>query len=178
MDLIFKEAAATEAVAQLLRQAGGRTNRLAILHLLYFAERRALSERGIQITGARAASTASGPVLVEVWNLAHGTGNRTTWQNRIRAEGDDLTLIAGADTGELSHYATRTLWSTYAEIGRCSLADLTQYLREHCPEWAGTGHAEIPTEDILRACGKTDLEIQDISEDAAYYAAVQRIFSR
>lgn len=179
MEHIFDEPAATDAAADLLRRAGGQASCLRILHMLYLAERRALSERGVRITGCRFAGLASGPVPAEILDLARGAGPCATWRSRIRPEEDRLRLLDGPEAGELSSYAARTLEDVYLDVGEIPLADLTRYLREHCPEWAENPQApDIPAERILLACGKTTAQILQAVEDAACYAAVRRYLAK
>lgn len=176
MDL-FNEAAATHAAAYLLRKAGGRMPASSLLSLMYLADRAALSQRRRHVTGSSFTGTAAGPVPAQVRDLARGSAGGTLWGRHLRTEGADLVLLADTDDGDLTPAACKILGTLHGELGALSPADLTQHLRQRCPEWSQEAPlATISAESILRACGKSEEQVRDIVEDLGCCAKVQRFF--
>lgn len=165
MDL-FNEAAATHAAAYLLRKAGGRMPASSLLSLMYLADRAALSQRRRHVTGSSFTGTAAGPVPAQVQDLALGSEVGSLWRRHLGAEGSNLVLLADTDDGDLTPAACKILDSLHGELGTLSPADLTQHLRQRCPEWSREDPlAPISLESVLRACGRSKEQVRDFVED-------------
>ena len=102
MNLAFDEAKATQTAAAFLRLAGGQLHPLALLKLLYQADREALRRWGLPITTDRYASMQFGPVTSRIHGFikaSSGPGARPTfWSRHIGQRGPD-TVSLTADPG-------------------------------------------------------------------------------
>jgi len=170
----FNERKAAQSAAYLLHLHGGSMNYMALIKLLYLADRRALIERGLPITGDYLVSMPHGPVLSRVLDLINMGKPEplTVWfeyvgeprAHNVRA----LVSVTDKTAEELSPYELRLLretHATYGQLDRFRLRDLTHTL----PEWVdpkGSSHP-IPPEDILRAASKSEEEIERVASDAA-----------
>ena len=168
---VFDEEKAAQAAAYLIRLHGGPIQSMALLTLLYLADRRALAEIGEPITGDCMASMPHGPVLGGVHDLIHlaappsgGIVWRCWIDNRVEHE----TAVRGEPPADrLSRYNTRTLEAVHAEFGGMDRQALRGYMRA-LPEWEEPDGPPrpIPPERILEAEGKTPAEIERYRAEA------------
>ena len=157
MNLAFDEAKATQTAAAFLRLAGGQLHPLALLKLLYQADREALRRWGLPITTDRYASMQFGPVTSRIHGFikaSSGPGARPTfWSRHIGQRGPDtVSLTADPGDSEMSRAENRLIAEIFA--GEAT----------HCvyPEWKDPGVATstpIEVSEILAAL--------DVSEEEA-----------
>ena len=171
MRFVFDEEKAAQAAAYLIRLHGGPIHSMALLTLLYLADRRALAEIGEPITGDCMASMPHGPVLGGVHDLIHlaappsgGIVWRCWIDNRVEHE----TAVRGEPPADrLSRYNTGTLDAVYAEFGAMDWRALRKFTHG-LPEWEDPHGSSrpIPPERILEAEGKTPAEIERYRAEA------------
>lgn len=173
MRLVFDEEKATQAAAYLLRKyPDGRHNLMAILKMLYLADRKALIESGYSITGDHMVSMPHGPVLSQILDLINcGPNpdvNLSPWFAAISPrDGYDVRILHDPGVEALSEYETEVLDSVYERFGNLDpfkLRDLTHKL----PEWKDPEGSSYPIDpvEILRQAGVSDAEIRQIIEEA------------
>lgn len=171
----FNERKATQAAAYILRLRGGRMSYLKLIKLLYLADREALLRWGRPISTDRYVSMDRGPVLSRVLDLATDgdvPGAPSIWAASIAAPGNyEVELTADAGDDELSEAEIEILDGIFAEHGRKSRWDLVA-LTHALPEWIDPrgGAIAIAYGDILKAGGKSDLEIAAIEEELSELA--------
>jgi len=171
----FNERKATQAAAHLLRLRGGRMSYLKLIKLLYLADREALLRWGRPISTDRYVSMDRGPVLSRVLDLATDgdvPGAPSIWAASISAPGNyEVELKADAGDDELSEAEIEILDAVFAQHGRKSRWDLVK-LTHALPEWIDPrgGAIAIAYRDVLKAGGKSDLEIAAIEEELAELA--------
>ncbi|MCB1121285.1 MAG: DUF4065 domain-containing protein [Verrucomicrobiae bacterium] len=168
----FNEEKATQAAAYLLKKNGNQMKYLGLIKLMYLADRETLRGMERPITGDRYVSMKNGPVLSSVKNLiTEEDADREYWGEFISApENFTVKLIKDPGTDELCEFEEEILdqvFEQYGRMDRFTLADLTH---EICGEWKmpeedGPGSTPIPVEEILHEVGKTQEEIQRISEE-------------
>jgi uncharacterized phage-associated protein len=171
----FNERKATQAAAHLLRLRGGRMSYLKLIKLLYLADREALLRWGRPISTDSYVSMDRGPVLSRVLDLAtdgEDPGTPSIWASSITAPGSyEVELKAEAGNDELSEAEIQLLDRIFAEHGKKSRWELVK-LAHSLPEWIDPrgGAIAITYRDILKAGGKSDLEIAAIEEELAELA--------
>lgn len=171
----FNERKATQAAAHLLRLRGGRMSYLKLIKLLYLADREALLRWGRPISTDSYVSMDRGPVLSRVFDLAtdgEDPGTPSIWASSITAPGSyEVELKAEAGDDELSEAEIQLLDGIFAEHGRKTRWELVE-LTHALPEWIDPrgGAIAITYRDILKAGGKSDLEIAAIEEELAELA--------
>ncbi|MBI3089168.1 MAG: SocA family protein [Candidatus Tectomicrobia bacterium] len=171
MRLVFNERKAAQAAAFLLRLHGGSMNYMALIKLLYLADRQALVETGLPITGDKMVSMPHGPVLSLIYDRIN-LGNphdSTAWFEYITEPTHYEVELAkqGEETDELSRYEMNVLqliYNQYGSLDKWLLRDVTHTL----PEWEDPHGSSMPIDpaDILRAAGKSPKEIERIVADA------------
>jgi uncharacterized phage-associated protein len=180
----FDEEKTTQAAAYLLKKHGSRMKYLALLKLLYLADREALKEIETPITGDRYISMKNGPVLSRVKDLiTEEEVTRPYWEQYISAPANySVSLNQDPGTDELCEAEEDILDRIYEEYGRMDafkLADLTHVI---CDEWqnpqdSGVGAIPIQVEQILAAVGKSESDIQRIQTEVEERAVLDLIMS-
>jgi uncharacterized phage-associated protein len=171
----FNERKATQAAAHLLRLRGGRMSYLKLIKLLYLADREALLRWGRNISTDRYLSMDRGPVLSRVLDLAtdgEDPGTPSIWAASIAEPSNyEVELKAEAGDDELSEAESELLDQIFAEHGKKSRWELVK-LTHTLPEWIDPrgGAIAITYRDILKAGGKSDLEIAAVEEELAELA--------
>jgi hypothetical protein len=176
MELCFDEVKATQAAARFLRVSGRPIQYLALIKLLYKADREAIRRFGLPITTDKYVSMKLGPVTSNIYNRikasADPTSHPTFWSAHIRRGGDPLFLELHLDPGdsELSLAEERLIDEIFAEDGAKDGFELAEECLRNFPEWKDPGSSSfpLPVEDIVAALG--------LSEDEA--ANIEKLFEK
>lgn len=158
---------AAQAAAYLVRLSGGQLSALALLKLLYLADRKCLISRGRPITGDRMVSMPHGPVLSRIYDEIQWGRNdaqpQPWYEYLTERQGHDVSLReANPPTNELSQFEREILDETqaqYAHFGPWGLRRITHELPEY-EDPQGSSNPIDPA-SILRAEGWTEEDIQD-----------------
>jgi uncharacterized phage-associated protein len=180
----FDERRAAAAASFLLELAGGSLEYLALIKLLYFADRESLDVRGRPISGDRFVSMRNGPVLSTVYELVRltiaGQQTRGPWAERIESDGRYRVRLRGRpDVSPLSEAELAILRQVFEQSrkdSRWTLRDKSHQL----PEWEDPGESsrEIRIETVLQVLGKTADEIEEVREAAREAAHFKTLFGR
>lgn len=175
MRLRFKEAKATQTAARLLELRGSPMSYLKLIKLLYIIDREALLRWGRPVTGDRYVSMDHGPVLSQTLNLITGEprpNEHTFWARHIsQPEKYEVRLHKPAFTDELSEAELQLIAEVFGKYGGMKRWDLVDLVHQF-PEWQDPEGSAIPIQyqDILRAGGKTEGEIEAILQEIAELA--------
>lgn len=180
----FREKKATEAAAWLLGRHGGRLNFIKLLKLLYLADRTALVDYGRPITFDTYFSLEYGPIPSHTKDLAERTAfveGGDYWTTHISPRRDDhVDLTDDPGTDHLSEVEIEALREADDEYGEMEPFDLVDRLHHELPEWeAPDGPRErekIDYEDILRAAGWPEDQIEELKADFAGLRAGEEAF--
>jgi len=171
MRFIFDERKAAQAAAYLLQRHGGHLNYMKLIKLLYLADRRALVDRGLPITGDRMVSMQKGPVLSGVLDLINwgSIDEQSPWLEYISPPSDYEVHVLNPDAEckALSRYEKGLLVEIderFGEFDRWSLVRYTHTL----PEWRDPKGSSFPIDpaDILRLENRPEKEITEFKEEA------------
>ena len=170
MDFFFDERKAAQAASLLLERHDGRMPYIKLIKLLYLADREALIETGLPITGDRFVSMKYGPVLSHVLDLIKepNPAEDSVWHSYIAREGYDAVLVGPPASDQLSEYDEDVLRSIFDSCGHEKWPDVVT--RTHAlPEWTDPGGSvsQIEPEDILRFAGFSDEEVATAAAQAA-----------
>jgi len=184
MKFLFREKKAAQAAARLLKLHGNEMHYLMLIKLLYLADRQALVERGMPITGDRFVSMKYGPVLSTVKDLLTMEQETETdgmiWREYVSEPGS--YKVKGKkdepETDELSDYETAILDDVDAQFGsvdRFVLSKLTHDL----PEWEDPhdGARPIDPRIILDHAGRSADEIAQVADDAEQSAFMRKVLA-
>ena len=167
MNLAFDEVKATQAAAALLCLAGGELNHLALIKLLYRADREALRRWGSPVTTDKYVSMKYGPVTSRIYDRIKSSANAaapaTFWSTHIQRK-DPYLVRLQSDPGlsELSRAEEELLREIFDEHGHKDAFKLAEETHREFPEWKDPGKGSSPIElaDIFDATGMTEEEIE------------------
>lgn len=168
MRFFFEERRAAQAAALLLECEDGRMRYIKLIKLLYFADRTALIETGLPITGDRFVSMHYGPVLSRILDLIRGRATDShLWDQWFRTEGYDLVLTRHPGRDHISPYDEQTLrrvFETHRGDRDWEVVDATHEL----PEWSDPDGSSRPIEpaEILRHAGFDEEAVRLCVEEA------------
>ena len=178
MRLCFDLDKATEAAAYLLAKHGGKRNYMALIKMLYLADRQALLNSGYPITGDEMYSMRNGPVLSRIldfitWGDSPRSGpGAIKWQRHVGIDPQDSYAAILRDNPGRDHLSDEELgilddvFARFHKMNQWDLRDLTHTLAE----WSNTSSSKrIDPAEILRNEGWPTEDIQ-----AAIRAAEQR----
>ncbi len=170
MRLNFDETKATQTAAQFLKLAGGRLNYMALIKLLYKADREALRRLGLPITTDTYASLKFGPVTSKIYDQIKSSANPnarpTYWSTHIRTDQSSPVVTLEADPGdsELSRAEATLIAEIFAVDGGKDRFDLADECHRDFPEWKDPGETSFPLEisEIIAALGLTEDEVAHV----------------
>lgn len=169
MRFVLNREKAAQAAAYLVKLHGGQINLMALIKLLYLADRTALIETGFPITGDQMVSMPHGPVLSQIYDSAKWEIEGDPWNSYISERtGHEVFLVnENPSRGELSDYEIRVLEVIHSEFGHMNqfkLRDLTHDL----PEWRDPQGSSLPIDPltILRAVGRSGEDIAQLSQQS------------
>ena len=173
MQFTYNARKAAQASAILVQLNNGRMYYLALIKILYLADRKALVCRGKPITGDNMVSMPHGPVLSRIYDLIkmgeEEEEERNPWYDYLtESQAYQVSLRENQFvTDELSDFEQEILRETYEEYGhinRYALRDMTHDL----PEFTDPNGSSLPIdpEEILRHEGWSEDEINDFAMSA------------
>ena len=171
MTLAFDEVKATQTAARFLKLAGGPLNYMALIKLLYKADREALRRWGLPITTDKYVSMAKGPVTSHIYDRIKASANEnahpTFWSSHIQKDADPLLVKMTSDPGdsELSCAEEELIAEIFAADGAKDRFELVDETHRDFPEWKDPGTSCLPLEimDIVEALGLSEEESARIS---------------
>jgi uncharacterized phage-associated protein len=182
MKLLFNEAKATQAAAQLLRLRGGPMSYVKLIKLLYLADREALIRWGRPITTDCYLSMDNGPVVSRIYDLIRNEPSPNSvkiWAKFISGPQDyEVRLQGDPGAAELSPAEEQLIGEVFRQHGQDSRWAIVDY-SYGLPEWTCPDGGALPIEyrDILRAADKTEPEISAIEEELESLALLERILA-
>ena len=165
----FREDKTTEAAAFLLKMRGGSMSYMKLIKLLYLADREALIRWGRPITFDSYVSMKNGPVLSATLNLINeGSQSDSEWTKNISTPQEySVSMITDPGINTLSEAEVLLLKEIFARYGSMNRWALVENVMHNLGEWRNPGPSTytISYQDILKASGKTENEIDSITGD-------------
>lgn len=154
------------ATAYLIEKEGGSDSMFFIIKKLYYADRSALIEWGMSITGDELVSMRSGPVVGGIYDLFKGKGlekHLAKWNEVIDRKGNTIRLRKSINPEALSEREIALLEKSRLTINKLSQRgySVAHWLHKNCPEWENPHGSSTPIDPstILRKSGKTEQQI-------------------
>lgn len=171
MKLAFDEVKATQAATFFLKLANAPLNYMALIKLLYRADREALRLLGLPITTDKYVAMKLGPVTSHIYDLIKASKNPnahpTFWSAHIQPSIDPREVVLRCDSGdsELSKVEEDIMAEIFATHGAKDRFKLADECHRNFPEWTDPGDSSTPIDisDIVSAL--------DLSEDEATQVA-------
>jgi uncharacterized phage-associated protein len=170
----FNERKAVQAASRLIQHSGGEMNYLALMKLLYLADREALIRLGRPITGDKVVAMKHGPVLSRVYDLVSRKKQHlpaSQWHKFIPRPNAYVCTVKFSDLPEvsaLSEAEAAIIDEVFARHRGKSEWELVEFTHS-LPEWHDhkDSSVAIPYEDILRAGRVPAAEIRAIAQEAS-----------
>lgn len=181
MQCRFNEVKATQVAARFLELRGGRMSYVKLIKLLYLLDRESLLRWGRPVTTDKYVLMDKGPVVSRIYDLIRdepSPNEQSVWRQFISPPDNyEVKLLRKAGSDELSVAEENLIQETFDKYGgwsRWQLVDFTHTL----PEWEDPEGSALPVEyrDILKAGGKTEIEIAGIEKELEYLARSEDIF--
>jgi hypothetical protein len=175
-----------QAVAYLLKKYDHRLNYTKLIKLLYLADKAALRECNLTITGDTYVCMKNGPVLSGLYDLIKGKfGDREAqcqWKSKFSTDGNDLVaLVDRMPEGKLSAFEKGTLDKINNQFYSVPYGNMIEYVhnKANCPEWKDPGHssARLEMKDLLASIGRSPEEIDWILSENEAFEAEDRILN-
>ena len=168
LHLVFDDKKATQVVSRLIEKKGGRLEYLHVMKMVYLIDRLSLAKWGQPVVGGNYCSMSKGPVISEVLDLIKGERASSSWSGHLQTKGIDLVLRKPAGTNELSRAEADLIDTVFVMLGNRNRWDIVQEMHDTFKEWKDPGRSSRPisVEDILKAVGKKDAEINEIAREA------------
>jgi uncharacterized phage-associated protein len=178
----FHPEKAVEAAAILLKLHGKPMKYLALLKMLYIADRIALQRIEQPITGDHYVSMKYGPVLSGVYDLIKGQpvdDALPLWSEYISPRNANcVELIKDPGDDEMCEEEEEILQEVYQTFGHLDPFHVAEWTHD-LPEWKGSHNYSIPisVEEILRKVGKSEEEIEEIRQIAVREAYLDEVLN-
>ena len=162
----FDETKATQAAALFLKLAGRQLNYMALIKLLYRADREAIRQWGLPITTDSYVAMKFGPVTTGIYDRikasASPSARPTFWTAHIQRSQNPLEVTLQRDPGnsELSPVEEKLIGEIFAADGEKDRFVLAGECHRDFPEWTDPGESSTPIDiaDIVAALGLTEEE--------------------
>ena len=146
-----------------------------LVKLVYLADREHLQRKGRTLTGDLHWSLPWGPVVGQTLDaIRHGSDQRWSMHIETTRSLKRCRLALDAPPAALSRAEVKTLEAVWESFGHMDSQALMRYTQD-LPEYTDTeGRVEIRLEDLARAVGKDEEEIDEILSRERELNSVQR----
>lgn len=178
MKPLFREEETTDLATFFIRANGGSINKLKLMKLLYIADRETFIKYGTPITYDSYFSMKNGPVLSNTLNLMDISPSSNFdesspfgdyWCKNIYRDQKDPNIYRATPESKNNTFenlckadlnTAQEIHDRYQHLSGFQLAELTHEFAE----WKDPGSSRYPIdfEDILKAGGRTEKEIENI----------------
>ena len=159
----FRSRKAAQLCAYFALKSNGTIEKLKLIKLLYFAERKFLSENHHPMLFDEYYSLPHGPICSSALNGMDGIIHGEIWDDYIARNGNVVVAIQHLSRDELDEVSDAELAvvdDIWRDFGRMTASQLRNYSHENCPEYTETtGRIPISYKQILRAVGEEDADV-------------------
>jgi hypothetical protein len=176
-----------QACGYILKKYGGRLNYTKLTKLLYLADKEALKESLVTISGDEYVCMTNGPVLSGLYDLIRnkyrGDMNaQSLWNARFMRDGYELVYIpSDYPNGKMSAYEKEVLDRIDERYHQMGFSDLISLVHDKavCPEWSDPGQGSaspLSLCKVLESVGYGDDEITWFLEEKETFGEEHRQF--
>ncbi len=159
----FRSRKAAQLCAYFAGKSAGTIEKLKLIKLLYFTERKFLSENHHPMLFDEYYSLPHGPICSSTLNGIDGIIHGEIWDNYIARNGNVVVAIkhlSRDDLDEVSDTELAVVDDIWRDFGQMTASQLRNYSHENCPEYTETtGRIPISYKQIIRAVGEEDADV-------------------
>jgi uncharacterized phage-associated protein len=160
----FNSRKAAQTCAFFALKAGGHIEKLKLIKLIYFCERKHIADHHMPMLWDEFYSLPHGPICSSTLNGIDGIIHEDIWSDFIARNGNIVVAIKKfkrPEFDEISNADLKTLEAIWAEFGRFTASQLRNYSHKNCSEYTEveSGRVPISYKDVLEALGDEDAEM-------------------
>ncbi len=166
----FRSRKAAQLCAYFAGKSDGTIEKLKLIKLLYFAERKFISENHHPMFFDEYYSLEHGPICSSALDGINGMIHGEIWDDYIARNGNVVVAMKKFSRDELDEVSDAELSvvdDIWQKLGHMTASQLRNYSHKHCPEYKETkGRIPISYKQILKAVGEEDADVlaNDIEE--------------
>jgi len=166
----FKEEKAIVVTSYLLKLSGGQCDKYWLNKVLYFIERESLIRSGQPIFFDKLYSAPYGPIVSAINESINSTAypENSKWCNHFSLNGNYVTQLSEADYSLLSPFEENLIKESYEKFLGWGFSKLKKYFHDLPENTETTSRIPINYEDILKAEGYSNQDIEDTLEELSY----------
>ena len=159
----FRSRKAAQLCTYFASKSAGTIEKLKLIKLFYFTERKFLSENHHPMSFDEYYSLPHGPICSSTLNGIDGIIHGEIWDNYIARNGNvvvAMKYLSRDDLDEVSDAELAVVDDIWRDFGQMTASQLRNYSHENCPEYTETtGRIPISYKKILRAVGEEDADV-------------------
>lgn len=170
----FQSRKAAQICAYFAGREGGIIDKLKVIKLVYFAERRFLADTHFPMLFDELYSLPHGPICSSTLNGLDGLIHKDHWELFVKHNGRDKIVAVKAfvrgDLDEISNAEMAALETVWRELGHMSAWDIRNFSHESCDEYTEvtSGRVPISYREVLEAVGDEEAAAQVENEIAEF----------
>lgn len=149
----------------------GIIEKLKLIKLVYFAERRVLADHHRPMLFDELFSLPHGPICSSTLNGIDGAIHGHIWDDFLARNGNNIVAIKNfgrADLDEISDDETEVLEGVWNELGHMTASQLRNHSHDKCAEYTETtGRIPIAYRQVLEALGVSEVEAESVEREIA-----------
>jgi uncharacterized phage-associated protein len=167
----FRSRKAAQVCAFFAVKSQGIIEKLKLIKLIYFSERRVLTDHHRPMLFDELFSLPHGPICSSTLNGIDGAIHGHIWDDFMARNGNNIVAMkrfSREDLDEISDEEIDALEKVWAEFGHMSASQLRNYSHERCVEYIETtGRIPIAYREVLEAVGVPEAEAEAIEREIA-----------
>ena len=171
----YREDKAIAVVSKLLKLAGGQCDKYWVNKVMYYIERESLIKSGQPMFFDTLYSLKFGPIVSATKDgidfAEYPTD--TSWGTHFRLEGNTIHLVTESDYSELSPFEENIIEKAYENFKGYDFTQLHEYFGKLPENKETTSREPIAYEDILKAEGYKQEEIEETLAELSYLSFLE-----
>jgi len=176
----FRSEKAAQIAVYFLAASGGEKDKLALIKLIYIAERESVRGRNRPMIYDEYYSLKHGPICSSALDAINGNIDKEVWDKYIsRGEGHKIRSVCDCDFDQLSISDMRILDDVVIAHGDKSAAELRNWTHDNCPEYTEINDSRrVPIDLDQMARAVEVLHPKAVLEEAQAYRSLEILLPR
>jgi uncharacterized phage-associated protein len=167
----FRSRKAAQLCALFALKSQGVVEKLKLIKLIYFSERRVLAEHHRPMLFDELFSLPHGPICSSTLNGIDGAIHGHIWDDFVARNGNNIVAMkkfTRDDFDEVSDEELDAVEEVWRELGHMTASQLRNYSHNNCAEYTETtGRVPIAYREVLEALGVPEAEAEIVERDIA-----------
>ncbi|MCX7313733.1 MAG: Panacea domain-containing protein [Alphaproteobacteria bacterium] len=167
----FRSRKAAQLCAFFALKSQGVIEKLKLIKLIYFSERRVLAEHHRPMLFDELFSLPHGPICSSTLNGIDGAIHGQIWDDFVARNGNNIVAMKKFDRNDFDEVSDEELDAVekiWDELGHMTASQLRNYSHKYCAEYTETtGRIPIAYREVLEALGVPEDEAEIVERDIA-----------